>query len=55
MPEESTPYKIPRYYRDEYGDIYEEDDLPDDRPVWALGGNDDGGAEPYNDPTPYDY
>lgn len=37
------------YYRDESGDIFTEDDLPDDdRPLWILGGNDDGDKDPIN-------
>jgi hypothetical protein len=34
------------FYRDEYGNIYAADEIPGDRPVWGLGRNDDGDADP---------
>jgi hypothetical protein len=37
------------YYRDEYGDIYPQDDLPKDRPLWELGTDPDGEKDPIYD------
>lgn len=43
----SDCYPKKNYYRDEYGDIFSEDDLPDDgRDLWEFPGKEDGDQDP---------